>query len=134
MRKINPKCSDEESLMYSIIISLHYYDVSHNPERISILRPYINNFDFTDITPQKCEVNNPNISLTVIEDDKNILYISHNISSIRAKIVKLKNNRYATIKPVKNKYIKLNEILRLFLHKEISDIIKQKSFNECHMM
>ena len=79
-------------------------------------------------------MNNPNISLTVIDDDKNILYISHNISSIRAKIVKLKNNRYATIKPVKNKYIKLNEILRLFLHKEISDIIKQKSFNECHMM
>ena len=72
-------------------------------------------------------MNNPNISLTVIDDDKNILYISHNISSIRAKIVKLKNNRYATIKPVKNKYIiKLKEILRLFLHKEISDIIKQK--------
>ena len=101
MRKINPKCSDEESLMYLIIISLHYYDISHNPERISTLRPYINNYDFTDITPQKCEVNNPNISLTVIDDDKNILYISHNISSIRAKIVKLKNNRYATIKPVK---------------------------------
>ena len=99
MCKINPKCSDDESFMYSIIISLHYYDISHNPERISTLRPYINNYDFTDI------------SLTVIDDDKNILYISHNISSIRAKIVKLKNNRYATIKPVKNKYIKLKEIL-----------------------
>ena len=111
MRKINPKCSDDESFMYSIIISLHYYDISHNPERISTLRPYIKNYDFTDITPQKFEVNNPDISLTVIDDDKNILYISHNISSIRAKIVKLKNNRYATIKPVKNKYIKLKEIL-----------------------
>ena len=114
MCKINPKCSDDESFLYSIIISLHYYDISHNPERISTLRPYINNYDFTDI------------SLTVIDDDKNILYISHNISSIRAKIVKLKNNRYATIKPVKNKYIKLKEILWLFPHKDISDIIKQK--------
>ena len=75
---------------------------------------------------QNFEVNNTNISLTVIDDDKNILYISHNISSIRAKIVKLKNNRYAAIKPVKNKYIKLEEILPLFSHKEISDIIKQK--------
>ena len=112
--------------MYSIIISLHYDDISHNPERISNLRPYIKNYDFTDIIPQKFEVNNPDISLTVIDDDKNILYISHNISSIRAKIVKLKNNRYATIKPVKNKYIKLKEILRLFSHKEISDMIKQK--------
>ena len=126
MRKINPNCRDVESFMYSIIISLHYYDISHNPERISALRPYIRIFGFTDITPQKFEVNNPDISLTVIDDDKNILYISHNISSIRAEIDKLKNNRYATIKPVKNKYIKLKEILRLFSHKEISDIIKQK--------
>ena len=114
MRKINPKCSDDESFMYSIIISIHYYDISHNPERISFLRPYIKNYDFTDITSQKVEVNNANISLTVIDDDKNILHISHNISSIRGKIVKLKNNRYTTIKTVRNKYIKLKEILRLF--------------------
>ena len=138
MRKINPKCSDDESLMYSIMVSLHYYDISHNPERISTLRPYINNYDFTDITPQKFEVNNPDISLTVIDDDKNIFYISHNISSIRAKIVKLKNNRYAAIKPVKNKYIKLKEILQLFSSKEISDQTKNHSmkyfFNEYQMI
>ena len=126
MHKINPKCSDEESFMYSTIISLHYYDISNNLERISTLRPYIKNYDFTDITPQKFEVNNPDISLTVIDDDKIFLYISRNKSRIRPKIVKLENNRYATIKPVKNKYIKLKEILRLFSHKEISDIIKQK--------
>ena len=126
MRKINPKCSDDESFMYSIIISLHYYDISHNPERISTLRPYINNYDFTDIIPQNFEMNNPNISLSIIDDDKNILYNSRNISNNRAKIVKLKNNLYATIKPIKNKCIKLKEILRLFSHKQISDIIKQK--------
>ena len=126
MRKINPKCSDDESFMYSIIISLHYYNISHNPERISTLRPYINNYDFTDITPQKFEVNNPDISLTVIDDDKNIFYISHNISSIRAKIVKLKNNRGGGGDPRGGGYIKLKEILRLFSREEISDIIKQK--------
>ena len=126
MRKIIPKCGDEESFMYSIIISLHYYDISHNPERISTLRPYINNYDFTDIISKNPEVHNPDISLTVIDDDKNILYNSHNISSIRAKIVKLKDDRYATIKPVKTKYIKLKEILRLFSHTKKSDIIKQK--------
>ena len=93
MRKINPKCSDDESFMYSIIISLHYYDISHIPERILTLRPCIKNYDFTDITLQKFEVNNPDISLTVIDDDENILYISHNISSIRAKVVTLKYNR-----------------------------------------
>ena len=71
-------------------------------------------------------MNNQDISLTAIDDDENILYILHNISSIRAKIVKLKNNRYATIKLVKYKYIKLKEILQLFSHKEISDMVKQK--------
>ena len=105
MRKINPKCSDDESFIYSIIISLHYYDISHNPERISTLRPYIKNYDFTDITPLKFEANNPDISLIVTDDDKKILYISHSISSIRAKILNLKNNRYSAIKPVKNKLL-----------------------------
>ena len=71
-------------------------------------------------------MNDPNISLSIIDDDKNILYNSRNISNNRAKIVKLKNNRYATIKPITNKYIKLNEILRLFSQKQISDIMKQK--------
>ena len=112
--------------MYSIIISLQYYDISHNSEKISTLRPCINNYDFTDIISKNPEVHNPDISLTVIDDDKRILYNSHNTSSIRAKIVKLKDARYATIKPVKNKYINLKEILRLFSHKKISDIIKQK--------
>ena len=68
-------------------------------------------------------MNNPDISLTIIDDDKNISYISHNISSIRAKIVKLKNNRYATIKPV---IYKINPKCSKITHKEISDIIKQK--------
>ena len=112
--------------MYSIIISLQYYDISHNSEKISTLRPCINNYDFTDIISKNPEVHNPDISLTVIDDDKRILYNSHNTSSIRAKIVKLKDARYATIKPVKNKYIKFKEILRLFSYKEISDIIIQK--------
>ena len=117
---------DEETFMYSIMISLHYYDISHNPERISTLRPYINNYDFTDIISQNFEMNNSNIYLSIIDDDEYILDNSRNISNNRAKIVKLKNNRYATIKPIKNKYIKLKEILRLFSHKQISDIIKQK--------
>ena len=45
MRKINPKSSDIDSLKYSILISLHYYDISFHPERISKLKPYDNFFD-----------------------------------------------------------------------------------------
>ena len=42
MRKINPKSSNIDSFKYSILISLHYYDISHHPERISKLKPFEN--------------------------------------------------------------------------------------------
>ena len=42
MRKINPKSSNEESFKYSILLSLHYYDISCHPERLSKLEPYVN--------------------------------------------------------------------------------------------
>ena len=52
--------------MYSIIISLQYYDISHNSEKISTLRPCINNYDFTDIISKNPEVHNPDISLLLM--------------------------------------------------------------------
>ena len=66
MRKINPTCCNGESFMYSIIISLQYYDISHNSEKISTLRPCINNYDFTDIISKNPEVHNPDISLLLM--------------------------------------------------------------------
>ena len=125
MCKINPKSSDEESFMYSILISLHYYDIYSNPERLSNLRSYINKYNFTDITAKGFEINNPDISLTIIDEDKNILCRPSNIGNNKAQVVKLKDNRYAAIKQIKNKYIKLKEILQSFSHEEITNIIMQ---------
>ena len=126
MRKINPKCSNEESFMYSIIISLHYYDISCNPEQLSKLRPYICSYNFNDTTAKGFEMNNSNISLTIIDENGNTVYSSNNTTNNKATIVKLKDYRYATIKPMKNKYIRLKEILQSFSHKEICDMIMQK--------
>ena len=125
MCKINHKSSDEESFMYSILISLHYYDIYSNPERLSNLRSYINKYNFTDITAKGFEINNPDISLTIIDEDKNILCRPSNIGNNKAQVVKLKDNRYAAIKQIKNKYIKLKEILQSFSHEEITNIIMQ---------
>ena len=50
MRKINPKSSDIGSFKYSILISLHYYDISFHLERISKLKPFENKYDFKNIT------------------------------------------------------------------------------------
>ena len=126
MRKINPKCCNEDSFMYSILISLHYYDISYNPERIKKIRAYTSNYDFTDTTANRFEMNNPNTSLEIMDEDKNIVYSPSNTTNNKAVIVKLKNNRYAALKPIGNKDIKLKEILRSFSHKEISNFIKKE--------
>lgn len=61
MRKINPKSSNNESFKYSIIISVHYYEINCRPERLSKLGPYTNKYNFTETNPEKFEKNNPNI-------------------------------------------------------------------------
>ena len=126
MCTINPKCSNKDSFMYSILISLHYYDISHNPDRITKLGPYINNYNFTDTSAKGFEVNDQHVSIEILDEDENIIYLPSNTSKNKAVIVKLNDYRYATIKPTKNKYIKLKEILQSFSHKELNNIIMQK--------
>ena len=69
MRKINPKSSDIDSFKCSILISLHYYDISFHPERISKLKPYENEHNFIRITPSECETNSSNISSTIFDEN-----------------------------------------------------------------
>ena len=66
MRKINTRSSNTDSFKYSILISLHYYDVSYHPESISKLKPFENKY-VTHITLNEFEINNPDISLTVFD-------------------------------------------------------------------
>ena len=123
MRKLNPKSSDEYSFKYSILISLHYYDITFHPERVSRLRVFENKYNSNHITLNEFEINNPNISLTVFDENNNIVYTSsnNNYSTSKAQIVKLKDNRYAAVKPLKNKFIKLNKILESFSHLELRE-------------
>ena len=97
MKKINPKSWDIDSVKYSILISLHYYDISFHPERISKLKPFENKYNFIDITPNKFETNNPNISSRIFGENNKRLYSSKNNSTNKAQIVKLKNDRYVAI-------------------------------------
>ena len=127
MRKLNPKSSDEYSFKYLILISLHYYDITFHPERVSRLRVFENKYNSNHITLNEFEINNPNISLTVFDENNNIVYTSsnNNYSTSKAQIVKLKDNRYAAVKPLKNKFIKLNKILESFSHLELREHMLQ---------
>ena len=124
MRKINPRLSSEDSFKYSILISLHYYDIYFHPERISKLKPFENKYNFTVISPNEFETNNSNISLTIFGENKNEIYTTKNNSNTKAQIIKLENNdRYAALNTLKNKFIKLDEILRSFSEKELKEYL-----------
>ena len=125
MRKINPKSLDIYSFKYSILISLHDYDISFHPERISKLKPFENKYNFIHITPDEFEVNNPNTSLTLFDENDKKIYSSKNNSTNKAQIIKLKNNRHAAIKPLKKKFIKLDKLSASFSHIELREHMLQ---------
>ena len=73
------------------MISLHYSDITFHPERVSRLRMFENKYNSNHITLNEFEINNPNISLTVFDENNNIVYTSSNNSTNKAQIVKLKD-------------------------------------------
>ena len=108
-----------------VLISLHYYDITFHPERVSKLKLFESKYNFNYISPNEFEINNPNISLTVFDENNKILCTSKTDSTNKVQIVKLKDNRYAAIKPLKNKFIKLNNLLESFSHIELREHILQ---------
>ena len=122
IRAINPKCTDNDSFKYSIIISLHYYDLNTNKERTNQLNKYINNYNFKSNNPCDFEISNPNISLIVYNYLNEIIYNSKNKSNNKAYIIEI-NNRYHALNPNKNKFIQLNQLLKQFTHKELTEYI-----------
>ena len=126
MRSINSKCSNNELCKYSILISLHYYDLKNHPERINKLNKYLNKYNFYTTNYRDFENNNQSISLTVYNENKEIIYTPKNNTDNKAYIIKINNHRYNALKPNKHKYIQLENILKLFTHKELSVYLLRK--------
>ena len=117
MRTINPKCSNEDSFKYSILISLYYYELNTHKERINQLNNYLNIYNFESSNYDTFENNNPFISLNVYDENGKILHKSLNDTINKALTVKINNNRYHALKPNKNKYNQLKELLNSLLIK-----------------
>ena len=116
MRSINPKCHDKDSFKYSILAWLHYYDINNHAEKISKLQPFFCNYNFAHNTPHEFEQDNPNASLKVYDEIKNVLYESCKSTRNKATIVKIISYRYAAIKPKKNNYVKLKEVIAYIIN------------------
>ena len=55
---------------------------------MSKLKPFEDKYNFTHTTPNEFEINNPNISLTVFDQNNKIVYISINNSNNKAQKLK----------------------------------------------
>ena len=90
---INPKTiKNDNCFQYAITAALNHQNINHNPERISKLKPFINNYNWKDIEfPshskdwRKFECNNKTIAL-------NILYVPYNIERIRQAYISKHND------------------------------------------
>ena len=92
MRSINPKCTNNNLFKYSILISLHYSDLKQHPERKNKLSKYINKYNFSTSNYRDFENNNQLISLTVFNENKEILYTPKNNTDNKAYIGKINNH------------------------------------------
>ena len=111
-RSINPKCTNEDSFKYSIFISLHYYELNTHKERINQLNKYLSKYNFNSNNYDTFEKDNPNISLNGYDESKNLLHKTKNNSNNKAHIIKVNNFKYHALKPDKDKYIQLIELLK----------------------
>ena len=89
---INPKNKDNKCFQHAITAGLNYQNIDCHPERISKIKPFINNYNWKDIEfPshfkdwRKFECNNKTIAL-------NILYVPYNTTEIRQAYISKHND------------------------------------------
>ena len=83
---INPQNKDEGCFKWAVIVALHHEEIKHHPERISLLRPYENQYNWKRLEfpvsikkIAKFEKNNPGIAINVLFSKKK----NQNIYSVR---------------------------------------------------
>ena len=74
---INPQNKYEECFKCAVIEALHHEEIKHHPERISLLRPYENQYNWKGLEfpvsikkIDKFEKNNPDIAVNVLYSNK----------------------------------------------------------------
>ena len=70
---INPQNKDHKCFQYSITVFLHHQEIKCHPERISAIKPFINNFNWENINfppqeedYQQFEMNSKSIALNIL--------------------------------------------------------------------
>ena len=76
---ISPQNKDHKCFQYSIIIFLYYNEIKNNPERISKIKPFINNLNWENINfpleeqdYKTFEMNNKSIALNILQVNEQV--------------------------------------------------------------
>ena len=123
MRRINPKSNNSDSFKYSILISLHYYDIPYHREKTSKLDAFTNKYNFNDTNPDIFEKNNPHIPLAILDVNNKLIYNSSNDSINKAYIVKINEDRYAPIRPTTSNLIKIKQLIKKLFQVELKELL-----------
>ena len=80
---INPKNNDSKCFQYAITVTLNYQSIKKDPQRITKIKPFIDQYNWKEIyfpsnkkDWKKFELNNKSVAL-------NILFIPHNTKKIK---------------------------------------------------
>ena len=78
---INPKSNDEKCFKWAVIATLHYEDIKHQTERISLLQHYEDQYNWNELEFSlaiqkigKFDKNNPGIAVNVLFNKKKSIY------------------------------------------------------------
>ena len=105
---LNPKLNDNKSFQYSITLSLYHKEIGNNFNRITKIKPYVNNFNWNNINflptnqdYKNFEINNENVSLNIYQ------FNNEKISQLimikkQVNLLLLKNTHYVCIKNLKS--------------------------------
>ena len=131
---INPQNKDdEESFKWAVIGALHCEEIKHHPERISLLRPYENQYNWKGLEfpvsikkIDKFEKNNPGIAVNVLfsnNKNQNIYTARRSERNVKCKkqvnllmIVDGEKRYYTAIKDISRLLSKLNGKTRRTYH------------------
>ena len=108
---LNPKSNDNKSFQYSITLSLYQKEIGNNYNRITKIKPYINNFNWENINfpptnqdYETFEINNENISLNIYQlNNEKIsqLYKSNYDKRKQVNLLLLEKKHHVCIKDLK---------------------------------
>ena len=88
---INPKNKDDKCFQYALTVALNYEQIKDHPERISKIKPFIDQYNWKEINFPSHSKNWKKFESKYKSIAFNILYVPHNIEKVRH-AYKSKNN------------------------------------------